>query len=145
MVEAAPLVIDASVAVKWFLPTPEHAGDDAKALALLESGVAGRRRFVQPPHFVAEVAAVLARIQPEAAIDSVADLLTLACIDTDAPAAAWLRATQLAVELRHHLFDTLYHAVAIERHCLFLTADERYWRKARALGGVALLGQWTPA
>ncbi len=142
MADAASLVVDASVAVKWFFATPEHADDDAKALALLESGVAGRRRFVQPPHFVAEVAAVLARLQPEAALDNVADLLALACIEVDASAAVWLRATQLATQLRHHLFDTLYHAVALEHRCLFLTADERYWRKARGLGGVALLGQW---
>ena len=91
MAGATAYVVDASVAVKWFFVMPENAEDDAKAQALLESAVAGSHRFIQPPHWHAEVAAVLARVQPERALDDVADLLQLACVDVEASAAVLLR------------------------------------------------------
>lgn len=143
MPAAEPVVVDASVAVKWFFAMPEHPDEDAKAVALLGSAVAGGHRLIQPPHWQAEVVAVLARLQPDSALDNAADLLRLACVEVDGSAAVWLRAVQLAATLRHHLFDTLYHAVALERRCTCLTADRRYWRKAHPLGGLKLLSEWT--
>ena len=143
MADATAYVVDASVAVKWFFVMPENAGDDAKAQALLESAVAGSHRLIQPPHWHAEVDAVLARVQP-VALDDVADLLQPACFDVEASAAVWPRATELVATLRHHLFDTLYHAVAIERRCTCLTADARCYRKGRALGSLTLLRDWAP-
>ena len=38
-----------------------------------------------------------------------------------------------------HAFDTLYHAMAMQHGGTFVTADERYFAKARALGGIELL------
>jgi predicted nucleic acid-binding protein len=49
------------------------------------------------------------------------------------------RACRLTAELQHHLFDTLYHAVALERDALLLTADATYGRKAASLGHLCLL------
>ena len=47
------------------------------------------------------------------------------------------RGVQLAVELRQHLFDTYYHATALETSdCALVTADERYLRTARLKGHV---------
>jgi hypothetical protein len=41
------------------------------------------------------------------------------------------------VELNHHLFDTLYHAVALKvPDTLFITADTQYFRKAAKLGHI---------
>jgi predicted nucleic acid-binding protein len=41
------------------------------------------------------------------------------------------RATRLAIETNHHLFDTLYHAVALEHEdAVLVTADDRYYGKA---------------
>ena len=53
-------------------------------------------------------------------------------------------ACRLAHELQHHLFDTLYHAVALETEAAVLvTADSRYWRKARRFGAIEpLAGGW---
>ena len=50
------------------------------------------------------------------------------------------RARELAITLDHHMMDTLYHAVALDHgDAELVTADERYWRKARSLGAVRLL------
>jgi predicted nucleic acid-binding protein len=41
------------------------------------------------------------------------------------------------VDLNHHLFDTLYHAVALQSSdTFFITADTQYLRKADKLGHI---------
>ena len=70
-------VVDASVAVKWFLsakPNEDHAD---LALRILEQSVLGFLPFVQPPHFMAEVTAVLARLKSDVAHDDLFDLLNI--------------------------------------------------------------------
>jgi len=42
----------------------------------------------------------------------------------------------------HHLFDTLYHALAIYLNAVFVTADELYYRKTETLGYIQLLSNW---
>jgi len=52
----------------------------------------------------------------------------------------YVEVCRLAASLRHHVFDTLYHAVArCERETLCVTADEAYYRKAHGLGAITLL------
>ena len=49
-------------------------------------------------------------------------------------------ASKLAVSLDQHLFDTLYHAVAlVSPDCTLVTADERYYDKALKEGSIVLL------
>jgi predicted nucleic acid-binding protein len=40
------------------------------------------------------------------------------------------------------LFDSIYHAMAIERGGTFVTADERHFRKAKQFGRVIMLSDW---
>ncbi len=63
------LVIDASVVLKWFFRERKGEADTEPALTLLAGIDADRFRLWQPPHFLAEVAAVLAREKPESARD----------------------------------------------------------------------------
>ncbi len=52
----------------------------------------------------------------------------------------YVEACDLSSRLRHHVFDTLYQAVTrCEPASTCVTADEVYYRKARALGGLVLL------
>jgi predicted nucleic acid-binding protein len=44
--------------------------------------------------------------------------------------------------LNHHLFDALYHAVALEVGATLVTADEVYFNKAKELGGLQRLGDF---
>jgi len=56
------------------------------------------------------------------------------------------QAGRLAVELNHHLFDTLYHAVALQfPDTLFVTADTQYFRKAAKLGHIIELKDFPQA
>jgi predicted nucleic acid-binding protein len=53
------------------------------------------------------------------------------------------RAAGLSISLNHHLFDTLYHAVALEEGATLVTADETYFAKAGYLGGMMLLAKFS--
>ncbi len=71
------LVLDASVVIKWFFrddPDEQHA---QRALQILHLMGMGAIRILQPPHFMAEVSAVLAREKSERARADIADLRNL--------------------------------------------------------------------
>jgi predicted nucleic acid-binding protein len=135
------VVIDASVVLKWLLEDPAREPDTEKALALVESVVRGRLEVLQPVHWLAEVAAVVARLAPQTAVRDVEMLAALEFPTTDDPNVI-RRATSLAIETNHHLFDTLYHAVALEQDALLVTADDRYYRKAERYGTIVALRDW---
>ena len=133
------LVIDASVALKWFLGGRSSEGHSSEADHILRRVGAGLARMVQPPHFLAEVAAVLARVQPATADE---DLRHLQSVEWEVVEWPWIYATaiELSERYRHHLFDTLYHATAIHSEgAVLITADEAYYVKAHGEGSIARL------
>jgi predicted nucleic acid-binding protein len=137
------LVLDASVVLKWFFNHRPAETDSAAALALLKAVGDGTVSLYQPPHFVAEVAAVLAREMPDQARARLADLqdIEMRCVDDPHVMA---RAVSLATRYKHHVFDTLYHAVALETpDALLVTADEVYLRKASGQGRIVGLAAFS--
>lgn len=136
------LVVDASVAVKWLVPQQPEEADVSTALALLMRVDAGQISLHQPPHFVPEVMGVISRICPTEAFDILRDLLnTEMCLEENS--GIYLTATELSIRLKHHLFDTLYHATALHiPDAVYVTADQRYFDKAHHLGQIALLAEF---
>ena len=138
------VVADASVMLKWLLPGTEPEVDSDKAIALWAAVLEGTIDLIQPPHWLAEVAAVLARLSPQTVDDDVADLYAMELPVFDTP-GVYLTACELARTLGQHVFDTLYHAVALETPgAMLVTADERYYGKAVAHGSILLLRRFTP-
>jgi predicted nucleic acid-binding protein len=136
------VVLDASVILKWLLEDPVRESNTEKAVALVESVVSGRLEVIQPVHWLAEVAAVVARLVPQTAVRDVEMLAAFELPSTDSPNVI-RRATSLALETNQHLFDTLYHAVALEHEdALLVTADDRYYEKAEQYGKITALGDW---
>lgn len=136
------VVLDASVVLKWLFEDPAREPDTEKALAVIESVVLGRLEVLQPVHWLAEVAAVAARLTPQTAISDIEMLSALEFPTSNDPNVI-RRATTLAIETNHHLFDALYHAVALEHEdALLVTADDRYFRKAERYGRIAALRDW---
>jgi predicted nucleic acid-binding protein len=84
---------------------------------------------------------VIARRRPDGA-DAALDLLDALELPVDDRFEILERAVRLAVQLPHHLFDTLYHAVALEHDALLVTADGGYQSKARGFGNITHLSQW---
>jgi predicted nucleic acid-binding protein len=122
------LVVDASVAVKWFLPE-DGSGD---ALALKDEGIdliapatalyeiyhavwhadrTGRARGIElarMPELLSKTFSVVAPIEP-----------------------LFLPAAGLAAGLPHPIYDCLYLALAQREHAAVVTADERLFAAAR--------------
>ncbi len=132
-------VIDASVALKWFLRFRAEEDHVPQAIALLEQTLSGAADAVQPPHFYAEMAAVLARVKPDTAGEDMADLLRLDFQVAEGP-ELYALAIDLSRRYGHHLFDTLYHALALlQPEATLVTADRRYFIKAQGQGRILLL------
>ena len=136
------VVVDASVALKWFFQARRAEADVDAALSLLHGVLDDRITLVQPPHFVSEVCAVLAREMPDDMAAALTDLLDIEMQfvnDED----VYRRAMRLSAELDHHLFDTLYHAVALhDASALLVTADMRYAGRARDAGRIVGLREF---
>jgi len=133
------IVVDASVIVKWLLPAHEGEENVEKALQVLQFVKASELSVHQPPHWLAEAAAVVTRLSPDTAKEDIEDLceMDFEVIDTR---EMYLAACELSSKLNHHLFDTLYHAVALVLDdAILITADERYYRKAEAVGHIVFL------
>lgn len=136
------VVADASVAVKWFLPSERADEHGEKAAALLEAVREGRMSLLQPPHWLAEVAAVLSRLSPSTARDDMTLLIAMR-FQVLASSEVYTTACKLAIAAKEHVFDTLYHAVSLlAPDALLVTADERYYRKASKFGSILLLGDF---
>jgi predicted nucleic acid-binding protein len=136
------VVVDASVVIKWLLQDPEHEADTDKATRLMQSVALGDQVALQPVHWLAEVGAVLSRQSAETAADDVSLLCGLELPISDDPLVL-RRGVELAVELKQHLFDTYYHAVALETpDAILITADERYLRVAHDKGRIVHLADW---
>ena len=135
------VVADASVVIKWLVPQrPEEAGIP-QALALLHEVDREGVCLHQPPHFVAEVMGVISRLYPDEAQSILADLLNTAMRIEESP-AIYATTIQLSTQLKHHLFDTLYHATALYvPGAVYVTADGRYFEKAKNFGQIAFLAE----
>jgi predicted nucleic acid-binding protein len=135
------LVVDASVAVKWFLGARSDEPHLAQAQAVAAAIEGSETELFAPGHWMAEVIAVLARLDPSIVDDA------LVLLDDMKPTLIHSvpilrRAADLSIALDHHLFDTLYHAVALEEGATLVTADTAYFAKAKDLGGVQLLADF---
>lgn len=115
------LVVDSSVAVKWYLP---EDGSDRAAL-LLQSG----KSLIAPDLLVAEVGNVLwkrRRDVPVAEIEAIGVALTTACPVSLYPSDALLQgALSVALTYDRSVYDSLYLALAVSADCSLVTADAR--------------------
>jgi predicted nucleic acid-binding protein len=122
------LVIDASVAAKWVLPEPESE----RAEALWASGEA----LIAPTLIVAEIGnaiwkrAVRGVIPTPEAVDAVTTAIDiLAALVPMQDLAA--RATELAIELRHPIYDCFYLALAERERATLVSADGKMLAAAK--------------
>ncbi|MBU2849538.1 type II toxin-antitoxin system VapC family toxin [Acidithiobacillus ferrivorans] len=123
-------VIDASVALKWFLRFRAEEDHVPQAIALLEQTLSGVAEAVQPPHFYAE---------PDTTREDMEDLLRLDFRLAEGPELYTL-AIDLSRRYGHHLFNTLYHALALlHPEAVLVTADRRYFVTAQRAGRIILL------
>ena len=116
------LVVDASVAIKWFLVEP----GDREALALLDGG----QSLIAPELVVAEVVnAVWKRLMgggiDRAQAADVPSAIVKLFFELRPIVSLAARALEIAAELRHPAYDCFYLALVEERGAKLVTADRR--------------------
>ncbi len=132
---------DASVLLKWVLPADDEQDTDA-ALALRDEAAAGTLDLVVPQLWIYEVGNTLARRFPEDADETLASLADFGLTEARLDARWRIRAVSLSVRYGVAFYDAAYHAVALGLQGVFVTADERYVRRASAAGGISSLRLW---
>ena len=119
------LVIDASIAIKWVV---EEDGT-SEAVALRQ-----RAQLIAPELLVAECANILwKKVQRDELLKKdallAARLLQAAEIELVPMRSLFEAATRMSIEIEHPAYDCMYLALAVEKKCQFVTADERLLRK----------------
>ena len=129
----AKLVVDASVAIKWYVPEPHSS----KAVPLLD----GRAQLLAPDLLTAELGNILwkktraGEITKEDAA-GIAEAFVSACPVTLWSSSLLLQgALNIATALQRPIYDALYLALAVAQNCSFFTADARL---ARAIANTKL-------
>ena len=118
-----PLIVDASIAVKWFIP---EKGSDAAARALDRKSPP-----IAPDLIRVEVANVIWKLShrkllsPEQACRIIRDFLSLQIGIYDSGALIQ-PALKIAVQTEQTVYDCLYLALAVNTEGTLLTADQRF-------------------
>ena len=128
MERAKKIVIDASVAVKWF--NPEKYSDIADSMK--NKHIKGIIRLVSPTLMVFEVANAL-RYNPDFGLsnvkDAVRDLLDLQVSLVNPYTTLMERAVELAFKYGVTIYDACYVALAKDIGSIAYTADEKLLEK----------------
>jgi predicted nucleic acid-binding protein len=118
-----PIVVDARVAAKWFLPEP----DAAAALRLLD----GRHRLAAPDLIHAEFGNIVWKLHARGTLDTeeASDMIEhFLSMPLEIHDSTYLLAPalQIAIATKRTVYDSLYLALAVELGGTVITADERW-------------------
>jgi predicted nucleic acid-binding protein len=136
------IVVDGSVAAKWYFPEPGHEA----ANGILAGGISGEHELLAPDLIVPEFVNVLWKHVRRRECSIAAAEAILAAWQTDHPALVpsadlATRAFQLATALDLSLYDCLYLALALAIEARLVTADRQLARAARSVSAqVELIG-----
>ncbi len=135
------LVPDASVLLKWVLES-EDEEDRELALQLREAWLSHRCEIVLPSLWFFEVGNILGMKQPKLA-SSLMRILIGYSFEEERYDAILNKSLELMKTFKVTFYDAAYHAVAVARSGMMITADDTYHRKASRAGHVALLADWS--
>lgn len=146
---ADEVVVDTNVIVKCFLAE----ADSEHADSLLEAALTGSVAFVAPDFLVLEFANVLwlkagqGDISDRQAEEMMTEFLGLSSFFEIVPSLTVLVPVyHLARAIEHTVYDAAFLVLAEERRIPFITADAKFFRKARGLSRrPVLLPYWKDA
>lgn len=126
----APVVVDASVAVQWFVPEP----GSAESTRLLHTAAL----FLAPDFMPIEATNAWwkkyrRREMTSGQVEQATARLLAVGIDLLPSASVLTRAVRLAVDLEHAVYDCIYLALAVQRGAKLATADGRLRRSAERI------------
>lgn len=140
------LVVDTSVAVKWYLRNEELL---VQADRLLVDWTGGQWTFIAPGHFPYELTNAILRAgrRQRPAVRRIEDAMKDIAMLTRAyrfidPSLILPDSVQLAADLGVSFFDACFLAVARMEGCSLITADTAFYRQARSQPDVLWLGNY---
>jgi predicted nucleic acid-binding protein len=139
-----PLVVpDASVLLKWVLPSDDEP--DADKALLLRTAIRDETvHALLPALWLYEVGNTIARRFPMHASGWLSALMKFG-LEEASPSQPWLAKTlELTRGYEVSFYDAAYHALAIIHKGLFVTADSRYVNRVTGPGSVIVLSEWQP-
>ena len=118
-------MVDASVAVKWFVPERYYE----KALKLRDAYLNEEVDLISPSLIVYEVSNALRfhrvyKLPPEDIVNAIRDIIDLDII-RKLPLKGWLKAVKLSVDKGVSIYDAAYGATALIYNGILVTSDER--------------------
>ncbi len=131
-------VIDASVALKWFV----RENDSDKALALCEQALLGSLDMAAPDMLLYEVANILLRkieLTPSQVQNSIRQLLDTGISFSALDAGLIFRAIHVAGTTGASVYDASYVALALEVNGTLVTADRRLAKLAESQADIRML------
>jgi predicted nucleic acid-binding protein len=137
------VVPDASVLLKWVLPSDDEPDTD-KALLLRAAIQDEAVRALLPGLWLFEVGNTIARRFPTHASAWLSALVKFG-LEEASPTQPWLAKTlELTRRYEVSFYDAAYHALALIHKGLFVTADRRYVNRVTEPGSVIALSEWQP-
>jgi predicted nucleic acid-binding protein len=138
------IIVDASVAAKWFLRDSQEPLLE-QAAGLLEDYVTGRVHFLVPDLFWAEIGNILwksVRLGRQAKSTAEAALKSLQEHPFTTISSRHLLHTafEISTGFDRSFYDSLYIAAAVESRCTMITADQRLATAVSAALPVKWLG-----
>jgi predicted nucleic acid-binding protein len=141
------LVVDASVLIKLL----RAEVDSHMARTMFDALMERAEPFLAPSIVLYELLSNALHFErPFAEVADLISELQLLGLSVEEPTKADLRRAQAICTVRAAvggyptLIDSIYHAMAIERRGIFVTADAKHIAKTAHLGHVTLLADWRP-
>ena len=132
-------VPDASVILKWAIGL-ESELDREKAIRILDAWVDNNIEIVLPELWVFEVGNFLGKVIPNSALERMETLLDFRFKTKELDKETCKSIFELMKDLSVSFYDASYHALAQRMGGVFITADDKYYQKARAKGNIEFLG-----
>jgi predicted nucleic acid-binding protein len=137
------VVPDASVILKWALPSGEEPDAD-RALLLRNAIRDDVVRAIVPSLWIYEVGNTVARRFPTHAGAWLSALVKFG-LEESPVSPRWLaQILELTAHYPVSFYDAAYHATALVHGGVFVTADERYQELTLPHGAVVTLHDWMP-
>ena len=135
------VVPDASVILKWVLPdADEHHLENA--LRIRHLSIQGQLTLIVPSLWFYEAGNIISRKHPKQSKEFLEAALEFGLreVHWNKP---WLdRCLSLVQRYEVTFYDAAYHSLAIVEDGIFVTADEQYVKKTKAIGAVKSIRDW---
>lgn len=135
------VIPDASVLLKWAFHSPDEKDRDS-AISFLNAWLDGKVEIVLPKLWSFEVANILGLKKPKQAAEIMDIFIDYSFDEYEMTAELCGNTLELMKRYKVTFYDAVYHAVAILKGGILLTADESYCTKVKDLNNLVRLSEW---